>query len=834
MNECVAPDPEDLESARLRRSINDLVAIHALSSTWAGSEAAGIGRTLAEALLGMLDLDFVLIELTSGDGPPIEILNARPSSAGSGELGSTLRSHLEGEGWPGRSRISVLGEDISVASFRLGLGRNFGRLSAGVSRCDFPNDAESLLLNIACNQAILALQDAEIREQSRSRTSELDRHVEVRTRQLAEANEALQLEVAERRRAEEALRASELSATSLVEGIPGFVAVLAPDGDVQRVNQQITDYTGQTLEELRNWGTNGTVHPEDLPHVAEIFGNSIAAGIPYSIEQRLRRFDGEYLWFGNRGRPIRDEAGNIIAWHVLLTDIDDRKRAEQALAASERNLQLTIDSMPALAWSAGPDGAADYFNQHYLDYVGRTLGEIQGWQWTEVICPQDLPRLAGAWERFRIDGSPGEVEVRIRRHDGVFRWFLFRANPLRDESGNIVKWYGVNTDIEEQKVAAAKLREAHDHHTQAQRLSKTGSFTTDVNADTHIWSDELYRILEYELGESATFRAFHDRIHPDDVEGFDAGFRRTMRDRVEFDEMFRIVTPKGNIKHLHAVAHFIPGNPDRPIVMGSIQDITDAKLAGDALAETRSELAHVARVATLNTLTASIAHEVNQPLSGILTNANTCLRMLAADPPDLKGAAETARRTIRDADRASEVIKRLRGMFAKRGANLEPIDLNETAKEVIGLSAAELARKQVSVQICLADGLPPVRGDRIQLQQVMLNLLLNAADATAEITGRSKCVTLSSELDADGHVRLAVTDNGIGFGTEKAEQLFSPFFSTKPDGMGMGLSISRSIVESHGGKLWAAANAGPGATFGFSIPPAGHIDLPTAAEPVSS
>jgi PAS domain S-box-containing protein len=832
VNECVAPHPEELESARLRRSINDLVAIHALSTTWTGGEAAGIGRTLAEALMGMLDLDFIVIELASADGLPIEIVKAKPSAALGGlDSSFALRSHLDNEGWPDRSRTSLLGDDISLACFRLGLGQSFGRLSAAAFRDDFPNDPESLLLSIACNQAVLALQDAEIREQHRARTSELDRSVEERTRELADANKALQQEVAERRRVEDALRASELSATSLVEGIPGFVAVLAPDGDVQRVNQQILDYTGQSLEQLKSWGSNGTVHAEDLPHVAEIFGNSIAAGIPYSVEQRLRRFDGEYLWFGNRGRPIRDEAGRIVAWHVLLTDIDDRKRAEQALAASERNLQLTIDSMPALAWSAGPDGAANYFNQHYLDYVGRTLGEVQGWQWTGLICPEDLPGLAGAWERFRIEGTSGEVEARIRRHDGVFRWFLFRANPLRDESGNIIKWYGVNTDIEEQKSASAKLHEVLDHLNQAQRLTHTGSFRTDVDTDTHIQSEELFRILEC---RPPTIREFRERVHPDDVGSFDAGFKRAMAEQVDFDEVFRFVTPTGKVKYVHAVAHFLPGQREHPVVMGSIQDITESRLASDALAEARSELAHITRVASLNTLTASIAHEVNQPLAGILMNANTCLRMLAAEPPDLAGAADTARRTIRDADRASEVIKRLRGMFAKRGANLEDLDLNETAREVIGLSAAELARKQVNLRTCLADGLPLLRGDRIQLQQVMLNLILNAADATAEVTGRSKCVTVSTELDSDGHVRLAVIDNGAGFGSEKAEQLFSPFFSTKPEGMGMGLSISRSIVESHGGKLWAVANAGPGATFGFTIPPSDDVDRATAAEPASS
>ena len=811
------------------------MAILALSATWTDSKPAEIGRTLAEALLGMLELDFIFIDLVGEDGnPSIEIARAAPSFPphASSRIGSELRARLGEGAWPAQSRHPLFGHDVSLATFRLGLGRNFGLLAAGAARWDFPNDTESLLLSLATNQAILALQDAQLLEQHRSRATELDRSVAERTRQLAAANEALLLEVAERRRADAALRASELSATSLVEGIPGFVAVLAPDGGVQRVNQQILEYTGQSAQELKSWGTNGTVHPEDMPHVADVFGKSIAAGVPYSIEQRLRRFDGEYRWFGNRGRPIGDESGRIVAWHVLLTDIHDRKRAEEALVASEHSLQLTVDTIPALAWSAGADGAADFFSQHYLDYVGRSLEQVQGWQWTEAICPLDLPNLASAWQRFRAAGAGGEVQARIRRHDGVYRWFLFRANPLRDESGKVVKWYGVNTDIEEQKVAAARLREALDHLNQAQRLTHTGSFRTDVDTDTHIQSDELYRILDC---RPATLREFRDRVHPDDVGVFDRGFKRAMADQVDFDEVFRFVTPTGTIKYVHAVAHFLPGNTERPVVMGSIQDITESKLANDSLAEARSELAHVARVATLNTLTASIAHEVNQPLAGILTNANTCLRMLAADPPNLAGAAETARRTIRDAARASAVIQRLRELFAKRAPNVEKVDLNEAAREVIALSSAELARKQVQVQTCLMDDLPPVTGDRVQLQQVILNLLLNAADSTTEATGRAKKVSISTELDAEGSARLGVTDNGVGLGAGEIDRMFSPFYSTKPDGMGMGLSISRSIIESHDGRLWAVANAGPGATFGFSIPClAGPKDAAVRAEDTST
>jgi len=903
----------------------------------------------------------------------------------------------------------------------------------------------------------------------------------------------------------------------MLDALPGLVAVLAPDGGVEQINRQIAEYCGQTLDELRHWGTNGTVHPEDIAHVGEIFGAAIAAGRPYTIEQRLRRFDGEFRWFENRGLPMRDGAGQIIAWYVLLIDIDDRKRTEEALAASERELKVTIDSIPGLAWTARTDGTGDFFNQHYLDYVGLTQDDVRDWQWMERIHPDDMGALANGWENFRAAGTAGVVEARIKRHDGVYRWFSFHASPLCDASGDVVKWYGVNVDIEDRKRAtqmlagerrlleliasgkplsdvlaklcevveqilptchceirtiddrkgsfeygvaptlpetlvaavtglpvdgatspcgmaatnivqvivddievdrrwhgstlrerlltqdlravwstpilagearvlgtlciyrsaasipqaedqdiisraahiasiaierarddealregAAKLREAHRHLSQAQRLSHTGSFTTDVIADTHIWSEELYEILEFDRGKAPNFAAFRARIHAEDVAQFDAGFARSLSERGEFDEVFRIVAPQGNIKYLHAVAQFIPESEGRPIVIGSIQDITQSKhtenelrrsadflaagerlsvtgsfawnietddmayseqlarihgLDGDtdltaedfrsrfhpddmpifemqvaklvngsdsieyelrhlmpdgqvkyvrvfaqmieqpdgrpacvgavqdvtrsrtaeqALDKVRSELAHVTRVMTLGELTASITHEVSQPLSGIITNANACLRMLGAERPDIDGAIRTAQRTLRDGNRASEVLARLRSLFRKRDFVVEKVNLNEAAQEVMAVSAHDLLRRGIVVRTDFDDRLPLVDGDRVQLQQVILNLILNAADAMEGFDDRPRRLLISTRA-ADA-AQLSISDTGGGLKADDAGRVFEAFFTTKANGMGIGLSVSRSIIDRHGGALSASANDEAGATFSFSIP----------------
>ena len=246
----------------------------------------------------------------------------------------------------------------------------------------------------------------------------------------------------------------------IVDTIPGLVAILTPAGEVDVVNHQLVEYCGQPLEAMKQWGTNGTVHSEDLPHVVQVFTQAITAGEPYDFEARIRRFDGVYRWFQVRGLPLRDPGGHITRWYVLLTDIDDRKRAEDALRASERNLKLIIDTIPALAWSARPDGSADFFNQHYVDFIGLSAEQASGWGWTAAVHPDDLNGLAATWQRIMTSEAPGEAEARLRRHDGEYRWFLFRANPLRDETGNIVRWYGVNTDIEDRKRTEEALRKS--------------------------------------------------------------------------------------------------------------------------------------------------------------------------------------------------------------------------------------------------------------------------------------------------------------------------------------------------------------------------------------
>jgi PAS domain S-box-containing protein len=639
-----------------------------------------------------------------------------------------------------------------------------------------------------------------------------------RTRALAAANQELMADVAGRERDEDALRDRAYESRSIVESIPGLVALLSASGDVEVVNQQILDYFGQTLDELKGWGTSGIIHPDDLPHVIEGFSASIISGAPYDIQQRFRRSDGVFRWFRNSGFPLRDADEQIVRWCVLLTDIDDQKRAEDAQRESEHNLKLIIDTIPALVWSARTDGSAEFFSQHYLDFIGLSADRAADWGWTAAVHPEDLDSLGATWQRIMASQAPGEAEARLRQHDGDYRWFLFRANPLRDETGAIVRWYGVNTDIEDRKRAEVELRRAYDSFADAQRLSKTGNFTADIVADDHIWSAELYRIFEIDPSTKITVQAVRNVIHPDDLPSFDAGFARSMGG-VDFDQVFRIVPASRNVKHVHAVGHFVERVAGRPLFIGAIQDVTESMVAEEALDRARSALAHVTRVTTLSALTASIAHEVNQPLSGIITNASTGLRMLDADPPNIEGARETVRRTLRDGNRASDVITRLRALFSKKEFTLEVLDLNEAAREVIALVLSDLQRNRIMLQSELAADLPHVTGDRIQLQQVILNLVRNASEAMVDVRGRPRELLLKTETEAGEHVRLTVRDTGVGLPPQSLNSLFDPFHTTKSGGMGIGLFVSASIIQRHQGRLWAEPNDGePGATFAFSVP----------------
>ncbi|HMG73298.1 MAG TPA: PAS domain-containing protein [Pyrinomonadaceae bacterium] len=496
-----------------------------------------------------------------------------------------------------------------------------------------------------------------------------------------------------------------------------------------------------------------------------------------------------------------------------------RALAEEALRSSERNLSLTIDTIPTFIQVSRPDGTVLSVNQAVLDYHGITLQDVQKEDFrTRVYHPDDLERLREERKEALKRPLQFEYEQRARGKDGKYRWFMVRYNPLLDDQGTIDRWYATAFDIEDRKRAQEDVRRSEAFLAETQRLTSIGSFSWLVATDEITWSEELYRIYEFDPGITITLEVIRTRVHPEDLTLYEKMVEQARNGADDFEWQYRLLMPDQSIKYMHAVAQATRDSGGQLEYIAAVRDVTARRLSDEALDRARSELARVARVMSLGALTASIAHEVNQPLSGIITNASTCMRMLDAEPPNVDGARETTKRTIRDGRRAADVITRLRALFTNKDAAAELVDLNEATREVIALSRTELERNGVVTRIELKNELPAVMGDRVQLQQVILNLLRNGSDAMSYVDDRPRELLFRTEVEEGDRVRLSVQDTGIGFEPQSLDRLFQTFYTTKDDGMGIGLAVSRSIVENHRGRMWATPNDGPGVTFSFSIP----------------
>ena len=533
-------------------------------------------------------------------------------------------------------------------------------------------------------------------------------------------------------------------------------------------------------------------------------------------------------WFVVRISPWQGNDRGVAGTVLTFTDVT-AFRASIKNAVYERECTKTIlntvgDPLVVL----GNDHRIQSGNRAFYAMFGVSREETQGAPLGQLgdgafEAPDFLNQLEET-----IAGSHGTGPVEV---DGVVtargrRALLLDAHPLTFPGHSERRILMTFQDITARKQAEAakdlrsedELRRSEASLAEGQRLSLTGSFSWKVATDEITWSEQLYRIYGFAIGVPVTIELIRTRVHPEDSPLIEM-MKRAGNGTSDFESQYRLVMPDHSIKYLHAVAHATRDQDGELEYIAAVQDVTAGRASEEALAKARSELARVARVTSLGMLTASIAHEVNQPLSGIITNAGTGLRMLDADPPNVEGARETVRRTIRDGNRASDVITRLRALFTKEGEfTLESLDLNEVTREVMALCLSDLQRNRVAVQAELAEDLPTITGDRIQLQQVILNLLRNASDAMIDVHDRPRQLLVMTEREDADRVRVAVRDAGVGVDPESMSKLLDAFYTTKSDGMGIGLSVSRSIVERHDGRLWAEPNDGPGTTFSFSIP----------------
>jgi len=1015
------------------------------------------------------------------------------------------------------------------------------------------------------------------------------------------------MDVTEQEQLTEELRRSEKELRDVIDTIPAIVWSSLPDGSNTYVNKRYVEYTGSSAEQTDGSGWEVVIHPEDLERHAGKWLEAVATGKPHENQVRFRRSDGQYRWHLDRGVPLRDEDGNIVKWYGVMTDIEDRKRAEEALHESEKSLRLIVDGIAGLVVIMTAEGQVESVNSQILEYFGKTLEDLKGWSTRDAVHPDDLPNAVAAWMHSVETGDPYDVDYRLRRFDGAYRWFHSRGLSLRDAEGRIVRWYNLLTDIDERKRWEEKLRRSEAYLSEAQKLSHTGSFGWKPDNGEIVWSDETYRIFEYDntlkptidsvvkrvhpydrapaqqvidrasqtgadfeheyrllladervkhvhaiahavqnasgsrefigavtditdrkraeealalmsrdLQESKTrledaqriahvghwvwdqgkdrltwsdetyrifglrpqerpmsVEAFQEMIHPEDREflfratqeargggspdiefrivrpsgevrvvhsqgavtrdvpgqprqrfgaiqditdrkhaeeelqqsqfylaegqrlahigswafnpsgffeywsrelfkiygldphkgaptleqylatmhpqdrdfmadtikrmhaersgcdvtkrivcpdgeqryvrcvgipvvegeilkgflgtamdvteqelltqeldrqraylseaqglthtgswawrvadrktvhlseefyricGFDpsegaltleqcaervhpedrlkwkAIIERAIVEKADYDREFRILLPNGMVKWIHTVGHPVLSNTgDLEGFVGSSTDITELKRAEqerEKLRQLEADLAHIDRVSTLGEMAASLAHEIKQPIAAAITSANSCIEWLAHEPPNLDRARAAAARIDKYGNRAAEIIDRIRSLYKKSPPQRELVDANGIIQEMLTLLEGEATRSSIAMRTDLSAELPKIMVDRVQLQQVFMNLMLNAIEAMKDSGGD---LMVKSELQ-DGQLQFSVSDTGVGLPAEKMEQVFSAFFTTKPQGSGMGLAVSRSIVESHGGRLWATANDGRGATFHFTLP----------------
>ena len=509
---------------------------------------------------------------------------------------------------------------------------------------------------------------------------------------------------------------------------------------------------------------------------------------------------------------------------------EERLRHEQKeLRRSEAHKAAILDSSPDCVVAIDDEGRITEFNPSAEQTFGHHRSDVLGRHLADVIIPPALrEKHHTGFARYLATGDSTVLGRRLEMTalctDG--REIPVELTITRIPQDGPPAFTGHLRDITERKKSEEALRAAHAQVLRSEQRwrsvfenSAVGVALTDLNGRFIATNPVYQKMLGYTELELQSL-TFLDITHEQDLDPsamLIAELLAGEREEFQIEKQYR--RKDGQPVWVRNNVSVVPGTERVPqFLMAISEDVTGRKLSEEALARARSELANVARTTSLGVLTASIAHEINQPLSGIITNASTCLRMLSADRPNIDGALETVRRTLRDGNRVSDVITRLRTLYSKKEPALEAMDLNEAAREVTTLSLSEFQRSGVTLRHELADDLPPVVGDRIQLQQVILNLLRNAEDAMRTVDDRPRELLIRSERDPGNQVRLSVTDSGVGFTPETADKIFEPFYTNKADGMGIGLFISRSIIEAHQGRLWATPNNGPGATFSFVIP----------------
>ena len=624
----------------------------------------------------------------------------------------------------------------------------------------------------------------------------------------------LGVDVDEQFKAQEALRASEQEAREILDRVPAMISIRTEEG-MAYTNRRLSDYVGTVITDLRDGSYLDYIHPEDRTAVVENHIKSSNKG-PNEVIYRLRGTDGIYRWFHTRAEPHISEDGTIYRWYALNSDIDDLYRSRELLRERELQLNLLTETLPALLWKVAPDGTIIYMNKTAIRYCGRTLEEVQQGGWSDLVHPDDREETLAHCRRLLEEGIAADAVFRFLGIDGRYKWFQCSGAVVRDDSGKIIAVHSVMLDTTARKNAELALQQSEQ---QMQRMMDTvPSMLWSMAPDGRVTSiNQKVRDYTGLSLEQIRDRERLEMIHPEEREEVARDLQEALANGSRYEAEHRIRRADGMYRW-----HLCRAEPFRNVDGQIIQwfavdiDIDDQKHAEERLRELRINVSDTSRTSLGAEISASIAHEINQPLSSVLANAQACARWLKGVPSRIEEAVTSVDRIVRDTRAVDAVMRNVRALFQRQTAAKAPCNIVCLIQDAVSLITEDANRRFIPIDYDFEDSVVMVLADRFQIQQVIINVVGNAIEAM-QSTNRLPSLRIRVRRGSDRQVLTEFIDNGCGLPVHSAENIFDAFVTTKKNGMGIGLSISRSIIEAHGGQLWAENNPDFGAKFSLLL-----------------